>query len=370
MNTHIAIAGAGQLARMLALEGIAMGLQFSFLVEPDEDTCCIRGLGDIVPSHGHTKKLYRQLGEPDVITVEKEQVDIESLEALQTYCNIFPNPGALSIFKHRQKEKQYLQQSGIPVAPYCHISSEEHLYESLSQLSQPVFLKSAESGYDGYHQYRVTDNNIDSIIDSIDFSNPWIAEGAINFDREVSFIAARDQQGNIVFYPAVENKHHNGTLLHSVAPAPALSEAMQASAQQYLRNLLDSTNYIGVMCMECFVEGEQLLVNEIAPRVHNSGHWTTKGARTSQFENHLRAIAGLPLGSTQTNDINGMLNLLGHTITMDQIDDHQSFVALYGKSPKPGRKLGHVIVNGDTHQDVATRLERIKTLTYDKSFFK
>lgn len=361
---RVAIVGCGQLARMLALDGIPMGMQFSFLVEANEDPRCVHGLGEVVVATVDAGELYRQLGNPDVITVEKEQVDITLLESLQHYCTVSPNPGALSIFKNRLKEKQFLQSVGIPIAPFYTVESVEDLHRAIDQLQQPIFLKSVELGYDGYHQYQITNDNAKQVVESVTFPSHWVAEAGIAFDREVSFIAARDHNGNIVYYPAVENKHKNGTLLHSLAPAPNVSTQLESTGRDYLRNLLESTNYVGIMCVECFVKGEQLLVNEIAPRVHNSGHWTSKGAMTSQFENHLRAVTGLPLGSTQTYAISGMLNLLGCTLTVDQIGDQKSFVTLYGKTLKPGRKLGHVIVQGDSHQDVTTRLNQIEALAY------
>lgn len=364
MSTHIAIVGSGQLARMMALDGIPMGLRFSFVVEPDEDDRCVKGLGDIVLSQADAGELYKQLGEPDVVTVEKEQVDIELLEKLQQYCPVYPNPKALAIFKNRRNEKHFLNTLGIPIAPFRSVHCEESLHAAVAQLQQPVFLKSAEEGYDGYHQYQVTSLNIKQVLESIEFPGNWVAEAHIAFDREVSFLAARDPDGDIVFYPAVENKHRNGTLLQSVAPATSLSQQQIETGQGYLRTLLESTEYVGVMCVECFVKGNKLLVNEIAPRVHNSGHWTSKGALTSQFENHLRAVAGLPLGSTETHEFSGMLNLLGCTLSVDQIDDRQSFVSLYGKTLKPGRKMGHVTIKGKTHDDVVARLDQLEALAY------
>ncbi|TQV70529.1 5-(carboxyamino)imidazole ribonucleotide synthase [Exilibacterium tricleocarpae] len=364
MSTRIAIVGSGQLARMMALDGIPMGMCFSFLVEAKESTDCVDGLGRIVVRRGEAEKIYEDLGKPDVITVEKEHVDIDLLRQLQAHCAVHPNPDALEIFKNRKREKLSLQSLGIPLAAFQSVSSAADLQQAVQTLDKPIFLKSEEEGYDGYNQYRITADNETEVIDSIDFPSAWVAEGFVAFEREVSFLAARNVRGDIVFYPAVENLHSNGTLLRSIAPAPSVSEPLLAAGRKYLEDILVKTDYVGLICMECFVVGERLLVNEIAPRVHNSGHWTSKGALTSQFENHLRAITDLPLGSTQPQGISGMLNLLGVTLSAAQASEERCFLTLYGKTPQPRRKLGHITINSDSYEDVAARLAAMEKLAY------
>lgn len=368
MSAHIAIIGSGQLARMMALDGIPMGLQFSFMAETTEDTVCVASLGTVVVRNEEmtAEDLYKALGSPEVITVEKEHVDIDLLKNLQAFCPVHPNPNALEKFKNRRVEKAFLQSLNIPIAPYKSVRTESDLTAALAELNKPVFLKTEEEGYDGYNQYKITDENQAQVLAEINYPGDWVAEAGIPFEREVSFIAARSENGDIVYYTPSENYHRNGTLLTSLAPAPNLSEAMINTGKQYLKDMLTELDYVGVMCVECFVWGDKLLVNEIAPRVHNSGHWTTKGALTSQFENHVRAVAGLAFGSTQAHGISGMLNLLGVTLTAEQVSDSHTFLTLYGKSVRPRRKLGHITVNAETHEEAKTRVSALKEMAYGK----
>lgn len=366
---RIAIVGSGQLARMMALDGIPMGQQFSFLVAEGEDTRCIDNLGSIVTlvANEDPQDLLVRLGEPDVITVEKEHVDIDLLRSLDEFCPVHPNPSALEKFKNRRAEKMFLQSLNIPIAPFCSVLSKGDLENAIATLNKPIFLKSEEEGYDGYNQHKITDENVRDVSDAVSFPSQWVAESFIPFQREISFLAARGKTGEIVFYPPVENAHHNGTLITSLAPAPNVSDEQIATGQKYLSDILNSLDYVGLICMECFVWGEKILVNEIAPRVHNSGHWSSKGALTSQFENHVRAVAGLPLGSTQVNGISGMLNLLGVTLTAEQATAEAAFLTLYGKTVRARRKLGHVTINGSSYDDIKAQLESLRQLAYQQS---
>lgn len=368
MSAHIAIIGSGQLAQMMAQAGIPMGLRFSFVAEAKEDTVCVAALGNVVVRSPDMSaaELFKALGQPDLITVEKEHVDIDLLKQLQARCPVHPNPDALEKFKNRRVEKLFLQSLNIPIAPFKAVQSEADLKAALAELAKPVFLKTEEEGYDGYNQYKITDDNQAEVLAEITYLGEWVAEAGIPFEREVSFLAARSVEGDIVYYPPAENYHHNGTLLTSLAPAPDLSDDMVKTGQQYLHKMLIQLDYVGVMCVECFVWGEQLLVNEIAPRVHNSGHWTSKGALTSQFENHVRAVSGLKLGSSKTSGISGMLNLLGVTLSAEQVSDADTFLTLYGKSLRPRRKLGHVTVNAETHQEAIDKVAALKALAYDE----
>lgn len=366
MSLHIAIIGSGQLARMMALDGIPMGIRFSFLAETSEDTRCVDSLGEIVirQSSQSAEDLYTALGEPDILTVEKEHVDIPLLRDFKEHCLVHPNPDALEKFKNRHTEKQFLQSLGIPIAPFVSVTNKDQFEQALSTLNQPIFLKSEEEGYDGYNQHKLTSDNHQQVLDQITFPSQWVAEAYIPFEREISFIAARSRDNSIVVYPASENDHHNGTLMTSLVPAPEVTQAQLDTATQYLTDIFNAVDYVGVICMECFVDNGKILVNEIAPRVHNSGHWTSKGALTSQFENHIRAVAGLPLGSTKTHGISGMLNLLGVTLTAAQASDFNAYLTLYGKTTRPRRKLGHVTVNGDSYEAVIAQLQELKTLAY------
>ncbi len=368
MSHRVAIIGGGQLAQMMAQDGIPMGISFSFLVEHGEDSRCVENLGDIViRQNGQSASdLYQALGEPTVVTVEKEHVDIPLLREIEKLCPVHPNPNALEKFKNRFTEKEFLRSLDIPLADYRRVTNKEELAAAIQQLQKPIFLKSEEQGYDGYNQYKITDDNAEEVLNTIDFPSYWVAESFVAFQREVSFLAARTAQNNIKVYPAVENYHHNGTLLTSLAPAPEISDEQFRSAENTLKKMMVELDYVGLMCMECFVVDDNILINEIAPRVHNSGHWTSKGALTSQFENHIRAVCQLPLGGTTTFGISGMLNLLGVTLTAEEASDAHSFLTLYGKTTRPRRKLGHVTVNHTNYDDVITRLKTLENLAYGK----
>ncbi len=366
MSAHIAIVGSGQLAQMMAQDGIPMGLSFSFVAEEKEDTVCVDSLGKVVVRRESmsAEELFNALGKPDVITVEKEHVDIDLLKALQVFCPVHPNPDALEKFKNRRVEKEFLQSLNIPIAPYKVVRTEDDVQNALRVLEKPVFIKTEEEGYDGYNQFKVTEENQGDVLKAIEYPGQWVAEQGVPFDREISFIAARTESGEMEFYPPAENYHHLGTLLTSIAPAKEVSEAMQKTGQSYLQSMMDHLDYVGVMCVECFAWGEKLLVNEIAPRVHNSGHWTSKGALTSQFENHVRAVAKLSLGSAKTSNISGMLNLLGVVLTAEDACDEKTFLKLYGKSIRPRRKLGHVTVVVNDYDEAQARLESLRKLAY------
>lgn len=366
MSQRIAIIGGGQLARMMALDGIPMGMQFSFLVEHGEDTRCVEQLGTIVVRQAgrSAEELYQSLGQPNIITVEKEHVDIDLLSQLENFCPVHPNPRALEKFKNRLSEKRFLQSLNIPLAAFKQVCTEEELDEAINSLTKPIFLKSQEEGYDGYNQFKITEDNIAKVKEAIEFPSQWVAESFVDFQREVSFIAVRNTDKKVRIFPAVENYHHHGTLLTSLAPAPEISDSQIENAKRYIKSILKELDYVGVICMECFICDDEILVNEIAPRVHNSGHWTSKGALTSQFESHIRAVCGLPLGSTEAIGVSGMLNLLGVTLSAEQACDAHSFLTLYGKTVRPRRKLGHVTVNYETYDDAITRLKALETKAY------
>jgi len=366
MTCRIAIIGSGQLARMMALDGIPMGLQMSFLIDAGEDPRCVASLGEVVLRRPDMTplQLYNALGKPQVLTVEKEHVDIDLLRQFQSLCHVHPNPDAVEKSKNRRVEKIFLQSLNIPIAPFETVRSENDLRDALKKLSRPVFLKSEEEGYDGYNQHKIGVENEAEVLAQLQYPGQWVAEAFVPFEREISFLAARSRDSSVVFYPPVENRHHNGTLLTSLAPAPGMSEELVAQGQRYLRDIIESLDYVGLICMECFVCEGKILVNEIAPRVHNSGHWTSKGALTSQFENHLRAVSGLPLGSTQAHGVSGMLNLLGVTVGAQEVSAANTFLTLYGKTLRPRRKLGHITVNGESHSLVAERVETLRKYAY------
>ena len=365
---HIGIIGCGQLARMLALAGWDMGLSFSFLASENESSRCVRGLGRVTRrSEDHSpKQVYIALGEPDVITVEREHVDVDLLRGLADHCAVYPDPDAVEACGHRMLEKQLLTSRSLPTAPYRIAHTTLQVADAANLLGLPVVVKASTAGYDGKQQWHIHN---DGQLRAFCFENQggdWLVEKKIDFESEVSVIAARSANGDVAVYPPTENRHHNGILLTSIAPAQNLPGDILGDCYDYMRCLLDAMNYVGVLAMECFVTDEGLLVNELAPRVHNSGHWTLRSEATSQFENHLRAILGMNLGSTRVSRFDGIINILG------QYDREHALRALsrdstlidYNKSFAPLRKLGHINVSRNSREDVLEELGRLHHCLY------
>jgi 5-(carboxyamino)imidazole ribonucleotide synthase len=342
---HVAIIGCGQLARMLALAGIPLGIKFSFICDTgrQSDTSCVNGLGVIVywQAESCVESLYKTLDKPDIITVEKEQIDLKLLRELNHFCAIYPNIDAIEATKDRYKERCLLECLNIPVAPY---SFGQSIEQAVTQLGYPLVFKSIDEGYDGKNQWQIKNaEQLQALIQlQQQHQQVLIAEQWIDFERELSLIAARNREGQIVFYPLIENIHHNGILYRSTVPAANMTAALQAQAESYLEKIMNKLDYIGVMAMECFATTQELIVNELAPRVHNSGHWTQLGSPTCQFENHLRAITGMTLGSTRSYGFAGMINLLGTSHPPSDAISSNSTLYWYNKKPRPGRKQGHV----------------------------
>lgn len=344
---RVGIIGCGQLARMMALAGLPLGLKFSFVADggTNTDLSCVEGLGIIVPwQPGQSiDALYQALGKPNVITVEKEQVDLDLVQQLEAYCSVRPSAASIAQCKSRIKEKQLLASLQIPSAPFTY---QVDLTQSAATLGLPMVIKSLDEGYDGKNQWMVKDSDtLNSLAASDSLGDNFgdhLIEQWIPFDKEVSLIGVRGHDGDIYFYPLTENVHRKGILIRSTAPAKHISPKMEAAAQDYMRRLLEAEDYVGVLAMELFVVGDQLLVNELAPRVHNSGHWTQMGATTCQFENHIRAVAGLPLGATTLTSKTGMLNLLGVAVPPMKALSASSSLHWYNKATKPNRKLGHI----------------------------
>lgn len=372
---HVAIVGCGQLARMLALAGWRMGIRFSFIACDEEATHCVDGLGAIVRwrssrdvacqkgSGTGTLALYESLGSPDVVTVERESVCVELLKSMAHHCRVAPHPDAVFACQHRFREKALLDELAIQSAEYRYACNNRATELAVMELGYPLILKAASDGYDGKQQWR-----LESAEDYLDFraqnlsDRDWIVERCIPFEYEVSFIGARSSAGEISCYPATRNLHRDGILVRSSAPADGLSSALQQRGTANLIALLEHLGYVGVLAMECFVVGDRLLVNELAPRVHNSGHWTQQAGLACQFENHLRAILGLPLGSTVLKNYSGMVNILGTKpgfVSFDSLPP-EATIHCYDKPFATGRKLGHIGVSADSHSELLVQLEQLQ----------
>lgn len=342
---RIGIFGCGQLARMLALAGWPMGMRFSFVANEDDDTRCVDGLGKIVRLRNSmsAQAILLELGEPDVITVEKEAVDTALLRQLSQYCKIAPNPDILWIVQNRARQKKFLSEHNIPTAPYVEIHHKHQLLQAAQSLGYPLIIKSCEQGYDGQQQWRIYNSgDARAFIEGTCQIVHAVVEKMVNFSVEVSILAVRNSLGEVVVYAPSENRHRNGTLSVSIAPTEVLHASLLADLQGIVNALMQLWDYVGVLAVECFVVDGQIMVNELAPRVHNSGHWTQDGAACSQFENHLRAICGLSLGSTATLGHCAMINLLGCIAPAELISAPHAHLHWYDKTLREGRKMGHV----------------------------
>jgi 5-(carboxyamino)imidazole ribonucleotide synthase len=372
-SQHIAIFGCGQLAQMTAKAGISLGHRFSFIAEEGEDSRCVDELGEVATYRKGmaAQVLFDLLGKPNAITVEKEMVDTALLDELKQLTRVAPAANAIYISQNRIREKTFLQNLGIPTANFEIIESIEHLQTLPDRLGYPIYIKAAESGYDGYHQWRIksdADLSQTELIAAIDNNVQLIAEKHVNYSREVSVIAARNVSGDVALYPMMENRHEEGVLIATIAPAP--EPKLAESALGMIKTLLIELSYVGILTVECFETEQGIVVNELAPRVHNSGHWTIEGAATSQFENHCRAITNMSLGSTEVKNFSGLVNMLGHHGSQDQlkaVNSSTRFYHAYGKEERPRRKLGHVTVCADTITSLKQSLNDVmKTLYKDR----
>jgi 5-(carboxyamino)imidazole ribonucleotide synthase len=294
------------------------------------------------------------------VTFEFENVPVAAVQALESRVKVCPGSRALEVAQDRLNEKTCFRSLGIGTPPFEAVSSWDELAAALERIGLPAVLKTRRFGYDGKGQQVLRSLDDAKLAFERLGSAPLILEGFVTFQRELSIIAVRSQQGEVACYPLVENHHAGGILRKTLAPAPAVTAELQRAANQHVEKLLAHLDYVGVLALELFQVEGALLANEIAPRVHNTGHFSIEGAHVSQFENHLRAILGLPLGSTAVPMPCAMLNLVGVAPDPSAIlavpDAHLHW---YGKEPRPGRKVGHVTVRAP---DAATLAERVATL--------
>ena len=357
---HIGIIGAGQLGRMMAVSGIPLGMQFT-MYDRSQDVPGSAVAPVMTGAFDDLRALKRFARAVDVVTFDWENVPVASVRAIAKIVPVWPPPRALEIGQDRLAEKKMFQRLCIPAAKHAAVDDLRGLQRAVGALGTPGILKTRRLGYDGKGQVLLRrPADAEKAWQQL-AGQPLIYERFVSFTREVSLIAARDHTGHIVFYPLAENEHENGILVETRAPFRNLR--LQKAAERHLRRLLLELNYVGALCVEFFVERGRLVANEMAPRVHNSGHWTIEGAETSQFENHVRAIAGLPLGSTRPLGHAVMRNLIG---TMPAAQDALSLPGLhwhnYGKSARPGRKLGHLTLVSATRREADRAAARLKYL--------
>jgi 5-(carboxyamino)imidazole ribonucleotide synthase len=352
----IGILGGGQLGYMLALAGYPLGLHFRFL-DPSPEAPVGRIANRVTAKFDDKQALERFASGLEVVTYEFENVPVESARFLAERVPVLPPPAALENAQDRLCEKRLFQKLGITTTEYAPVAQREDIAAAVHKIGLPAVLKTCQMGYDGKGQW-ILRTEEDVARATAELPNvSLILEKFVPFARELSALAVRSRTGDIAFYPLVENHHRDGILRLSLAPAPHLSAKTQQAAEDAARRVLEELDYAGVLCIEFFECDGQLLANEMAPRVHNSGHWTIEGAVTSQFENHLRAIIGYPLGATAANGSSAMLNLIGELPASEAVlAIANAHLHLYGKSARPGRKLGHVTLRAGSFEELRRTL--------------
>jgi 5-(carboxyamino)imidazole ribonucleotide synthase len=351
----VGIVGAGQLGRMLALAGYPLGQEFLFL-DRSADTPGAKVAPTLCGEFTDRRLLRALARRSEVITFDWENVSVESLAALGRGVRIAPPLAALAASQDRLAEKHLFDRLGIPTTRYAAVDSRAALLRALARIGLPGVLKTRRMGYDGKGQAVLRSReDVDAALAVLD-GQPAIYEEFVPFDFEVSILGARSTRGEIAIYPLNGNLHRDGIL--RITRAPWGTSALQRRAAAHLRRMLEHFDYAGMLNIEFFVRRGRLIANETAPRVHNSGHWTIEGAETSQFENHLRAILGLPLGRTGARGHCAMVNLIGI------MPPREALLAIpglhlhdYAKAPRPGRKLGHctLVASGPAARERALR---------------
>ncbi len=362
--TTVGILGGGQLARMMALAGAPLGLRF-LLLDNVSDACAGQFAPMLVGDYRDEAILAEFARKIDVATFDFENVPAESAHWLSAKVSVFPSPNALAVSQDRLAEKNLFRRLGIDVPDFRDITGFAALQDAIGAIGMPCILKTRRLGYDGKGQFRIKAH--------ADIEAAWQALGAqaqtvglileafVPFEREISVLAVRGRDGEFRHWALTENWHEQGVLSASLSPATDTA-AFEAEAIGYARRVAEELDYVGVFALELFLHGGRLMANEMAPRVHNSGHWSIEGAETSQFQNHLRAVLGLPLGSTRSVGVSCMLNWIGvmpdSAAVLQESGGHWHD---YGKAPREGRKVGHATLREDGPVGLAESLARVGT---------
>lgn len=360
--TTVGILGGGQLARMLALAGAPLGLRF-LVLDTVADACAGQFAPLIVGDYRDEAALAEFASRIDIATFDFENVPAESAQWLSARAPVFPSPRALAVAQDRLAEKTLFRELGIPVPEFADVPDRAALDAAIVRIGTPCILKTRRLGYDGKGQFRIKT--------PADADAAWAALGAqaatvglileafVPFERELSVVAVRGRDGEFRTWPLTENWHVDGVLSVSVAPART-DDALANAAFAHARALADALDYVGVFALELFCKDGALLANELAPRVHNSGHWTIEGSETSQFQNHLRAVLGLPLGDTGMLGHACMLNWIGAMPDGDVVlREPGGHWHDYGKEPRAGRKVGHATLRADSRAALANAVRRV-----------
>ncbi|MBZ0223103.1 MAG: 5-(carboxyamino)imidazole ribonucleotide synthase [Dokdonella sp.] len=354
----IGVLGGGQLARMLALAGAPLGMRF-LVVDSVADACAAQVAPLVRADWRDFDALADFAQRVDVATFDFENVPAETAQWLAQRTQVFPNPHALAISQDRLAEKTLFQRVGLETPAFAAIDSREDLLRAVGEIGLPAILKTRRLGYDGKGQFRLKSvADVDAAWQALGGA-PSILEAFVPFERELSVVAVRARDGQFRTWPLTQNWHADGILAASLAPAPD-SAALASLAFAHARRIAEELDYVGTFALELFVREGRLLGNEMAPRVHNSGHWTIEGAPTSQFENHLRAVCGLPLGDTTALGVSVMLNWIGELPSaLPVLAEPRAHWHDYGKSPRAGRKVGHATLRADDGAEMAQRLARV-----------
>ena len=381
----IGILGGGQLGYMLALAGYPLGLHFRFF-DPSPEAPVGRIASRVTAEFSDEAALEKFANGLELVTYEFENVPAAAVRFLAERVPVFPPPAALEAAQDRLREKHLFLKLGIPTTEFAPVADRQALDTAVKKVGLPAMLKTCRMGYDGKGQWLLrTAEDVAHAKNELPAAAPstaerhghhtasandapreapreasFILERFVPFTRELSVLAIRARTGETAVYPLVENHHRGGILRLSLAPAPRLDPAIQRAAEEAARSVFDEFQYVGVLAIEFFEQDGRLLANEMAPRVHNSGHWTIEGALTSQFENHLRAVMGLPLGSTHAIGSSAMLNLIGELPdSADVLAIRDAHLHLYGKSPRASRKLGHITLRAASAEQLASRLAEL-----------
>ncbi len=360
--TTVGILGGGQLARMLALSGAPLGLRF-LVLDSESDACAGQCAPMVVGDYTDRAALAEFASRVDVATFDFENVPADSAHWLSERIAVFPNPRALAVAQDRLAEKTLFRELGIPVPPFADVADRAQLDAAVAAIGLPCILKTRRLGYDGKGQFRIREApDVDTAWDALGAQAGTVGlilEAFVGFERELSVVAVRGRDGEFRAWPLTENWHVDGVLSASLAPATVEAE-MHQTALAHARALAEALDYVGVFALELFCHGDGLLANELAPRVHNSGHWSIEGSETSQFQNHLRAVLGLPLGDTRMVGMACMLNWVGAMPNAEPVlREPGGHWHDYGKQPRAGRKVGHATLRADTSAEMAEALQRV-----------
>ena len=351
--------GSGQLAQMMYLAGAPLGIEVQAV---DVATQTVVHPVSKLPLD---ISLKNAIDSADKLTVEFEHVPEELLEEADRSGKLFPNMESILVGADRVREKRLLTSLSIDNCPHKIITSTDELDACVDALGDALIIKSSRDGYDGYGQWRLQGKanleEVKSSLAGLDLEQvPLVVEKMVNFERELSLIGTRTPTGEVAVYPLAENLHYQGQLHVSVAPATHVDEALQQQAEDIFTALANGLDYVGVLAVEMFQCGDKLLVNELAPRVHNSGHWSLSGSDTSQFENHLRAIVGLPLGDSHARGPSAMVNIIGcSSFSRDLLSIAGCHLHWYGKEVREKRKMGHINVVAPTYAALAEKLSAL-----------